>query len=181
MHNIFNFNFKILQGENVQENVHSIIAAASSKFNLVQFELLNNLIKEKWKKANDRIREKLLLLIGQIGKEAVNCKQVKPGQAILQLLWEMAHIPEIPKHLVERAFAEHLATINEITLNKDAVIITEKLLTNVTNLILLRYDVNMFSTVLMILRRTHIVCFQQSNNYMPSASKLSKLVIFVLT
>ena len=62
-----------------------------------------------------------LLLIGQIGKEAVNSKQVKPVQAILQLLWDMAHIPEIPKHLVERAFAEHLATINEITLNKDAM------------------------------------------------------------
>ena len=53
-----------------------------------------------------------------------NCKmylQVKPVQAILQLLWDMAHIPEIPKHLVERAFAEHLATINEMTLNKDAI------------------------------------------------------------
>ena len=49
---------------------------------------------------------------------------MKPVQAILQLLWEMAHIPEIPKHLVERAFAEHLATINEMTLNKDAVSFT---------------------------------------------------------
>ena len=105
----------------MQDNVYSIIAAASSKFSLPQFELLNTLIKEKWLKSNDRIREKLLLLIGQIGKEAVNCKQVKPSQAILQLLWDMAHIPEIPKHLVERAFAEHLATINEINLNKDAV------------------------------------------------------------
>ena len=111
----------IFQGENVQDNVHSIIAAASSKFSLQQFELLNKLIKDKWLKSNDRIREKLLLLIGQIGKEAVNSKQVKPVQAILQLLWDMAHIPEIPKHLVERAFAEHLATINEITLNKDAI------------------------------------------------------------
>ena len=46
---------------------------------------------------------------------------MKPVQAILALLWDMAHIPEIPKHLVERAFAEHLATINEMTLNKDAV------------------------------------------------------------
>ena len=110
-----------VQGENVQDNVHSIIAAASSKFSLTQFELLNKLIKEKWLQSNDRIREKLLLLIGQIGKEAVNSKQVKPVQAILQLLWDMAHIPEIPKHLVERAFAEHLATINEMTLNKDAV------------------------------------------------------------
>jgi ubiquitin carboxyl-terminal hydrolase 9/24 len=105
----------------VQDNVHGIIAAAASKFSLAQFELLNRLIKEKWAECNDRSREKLLLLIGQIGKEAVNSKQVKPVQAILQLLWDMAHIPEIPKHLVERAFAEHLATINEMTLNKDAI------------------------------------------------------------
>ena len=75
----------------------------------------------KWQESNDRIREKLLQLIGQIGKEAVNSKQVKPVQAILHLLWEMAHISEISKHLVERAFAEHLATINEMTLNKDAI------------------------------------------------------------
>eukprot|EP00090_Calanus_glacialis_P047045 TRINITY_DN9530_c0_g1_i3.p1 TRINITY_DN9530_c0_g1~~TRINITY_DN9530_c0_g1_i3.p1 ORF type:complete len:2633 (-),score=502.34 TRINITY_DN9530_c0_g1_i3:271-7929(-) len=111
------------EGENshVQDNVYGIIAAAASKFSLAQFELLNKLIKGKWLESNDRIREKLLQLIGQIGKEAVNSKQVKPVQAILQLLWEMAHIPEIPKHLVERAFAEHLATINEMTLNKDAI------------------------------------------------------------
>ena len=101
--------------------MYGIIAAAASKFSLAQFELLNKLIKVKWQESNDRIREKLLQLIGQISKEAVNSKQVKPVQAILQLLWEMAYIPEIPKHLVERAFAKRLATINEMTLNKDAV------------------------------------------------------------
>ena len=77
----------------MQDNVHGIISAAASKFSLARFELLNRLIKEK-------------LLIGQIGKEAVNSKQVKSVQAILQLLWDMAHIPEIPKRLVARAFAE---------------------------------------------------------------------------
>ena len=106
------------ENSHVQDNVHGIIAAAARKFNQQQFELLNRLIKEKWVEANDRSREKLLQLTGQIGKEAVNSKQVKPVQAILQLLWDMAHIPEIPKHLVERAFAEHLATSNEMTLNK---------------------------------------------------------------
>jgi len=105
----------------VMDNVYGIMAAAAGKFSLTQFELLNKLIKDKWTQANDRIREKLLQLIGQIGKEAISAKQVKPVQAILQLLWDMAHIPEIPKHLVERAFAEHLSTITEMTLNKDAV------------------------------------------------------------
>ena len=77
----------LLQGENVQDNVHSIIAAAASKFSHTQFELLNKLIKDKWLESNDRIREKLLLLIGQIGKEAVNSKQV-----ILASHWPMISI-----------------------------------------------------------------------------------------
>ena len=56
----------------MQDNVYGIIAAAASKFSLAQFELLNKLIKVKWQESNDRIREKLLQLIGQIGKEAVS-------------------------------------------------------------------------------------------------------------
>ena len=52
--------------------MYGIIAAAASKFSLAQFELLNKLIKVKWQESNDRIREKLLQLIGQIGKEAVS-------------------------------------------------------------------------------------------------------------
>ena len=46
---------------------------------------------------------------------------MKPVQANLALLWDIAHLPEIPKHLVGRAFDEHLAIINDMTLNKDAV------------------------------------------------------------
>ena len=106
-------------GENrhVWDNVHGIISAAASKFSLAQFELLSRLIKEKWAECNIWTRENLLRLIRQIGKEAVNSYQAKSVEAILQLLWDMAHVPEIPKYHVERAFAEHLATNNEMTLN----------------------------------------------------------------
>ena len=105
-------------GENrhVWDNVHGIISAAASKFSLAQFELLSRLIKKKWAECNGWSKEKLLQLIRQIGKEAVNSYQAKSVEAILQLLWDMAHVPEIPKYHVERAFAEHLA-INEMTLN----------------------------------------------------------------
>jgi hypothetical protein len=41
-----------------------------------------SLIKEKWGKSNDRVREKLLVFIGQIGREA---KQVKPT-SLLRLI-----------------------------------------------------------------------------------------------
>ena len=107
------------EGENVQDNVLSIITAAASKFSPDQCELLNKLVTEKWLESNDTIREKLLLLIGQRVKEAVISKQVKPVQGILVLLWEMAHTTEISKHLLERASAIHLATINQMTFNKD--------------------------------------------------------------
>ena len=108
------------EGENshVMDNVHGVLAAASGKFNLAQFDLLNRLIRDKWQGSGDRIREKLIRLVGQIGKEGVNAKATKPAAAILQLLWELAHWPELPRQLVEHALKEHLDTISEINLNK---------------------------------------------------------------
>ena len=98
--------------------MHGVLAAASGKFNLAQFDLLNRLIRDKWQGSGDRIREKLIRLVGQIGKEGVNAKATKPAAAILQLLWELAHWPELPRQLVEHALKEHLDTISEINLNK---------------------------------------------------------------
>ena len=79
---------------NVMDNVYSIMSGAANKFSLAQFEHLTSLIKEKWEISNDRIREKLLALIGQIGKEA---KQIKSTQTILQLLWEVSHLEALPQ------------------------------------------------------------------------------------
>ena len=59
------------------DNVYTIMAGAAAKFSLAQFEHLTGLIKEKWNTSNDRVREKLLALIGQIGREA---KQIKSTQ-----------------------------------------------------------------------------------------------------
>lgn len=98
------------------DNIHGMFAGAAAKFSLSQFELMTKLIKETWEKANDRVREKLLVLIGQIGKEA---NQMKSTQAILELLWEMAHLPNLPKVLVEKAMQEQLSILTEMTQNKD--------------------------------------------------------------
>lgn len=103
----------------VVENVHAIMAGASAKFSLSQLEHLTGLIRESWEsKTNDRAREKLLGLIGQIGKEAT---QSKSTQAILQLLWEVSHLHQLPKHLVEQALKEHLSILTEMSYNRDAV------------------------------------------------------------
>ena len=99
------------------DNIFNIIAGAASKFSLNQIEHITGLIKEKWSKSNDRLREKLLVLTGQIGREA---KQIKSTQAILKLLWDNAHLPSLPKVLVERALSEQLAILTEMTTNKDS-------------------------------------------------------------
>ena len=54
----------------VIDNIHSIIAAAGVKFNSQQLEHLFILIQKSWEVENDRMRVKLLSLIGKIGREA---------------------------------------------------------------------------------------------------------------
>ncbi len=41
-------------------------------------------------------------------------------QTILELLWEISHLPELPKHLVEQALTEQLSVLTEMTFNKEA-------------------------------------------------------------
>ena len=71
------WNLQDSPNSHVMDNVYSIMAGAAAKFSLLQFEHLTTLIKEKWSTSNDRVREKLLALIGQIGREA---KQIKSTQ-----------------------------------------------------------------------------------------------------
>ena len=40
-------------------------------------------------------------------------------QAILKLLWDNAHLNNLPKHLIERALSEQLAILTDMTYNKD--------------------------------------------------------------
>ena len=54
-------------------------------------------------------------------KETVGTRSMKPTHSALALLWEVAHFPDLPRHLVERAFNEHLATLAEININVDAI------------------------------------------------------------
>ena len=65
------------------------MATAASKLNLELYEHLTSLIKKKWEISEGRVREKLLRLIGQIGREA---KQAKSIEATLQVLWEVVSV-----------------------------------------------------------------------------------------
>ncbi|TRY69996.1 hypothetical protein TCAL_02811 [Tigriopus californicus] len=102
----------------VTDNIYAIMSGAAAKFNMSQFDHLTALIKETWQNATDRVREKLLVLIGQIGKEAT---QSKSTRAILEVLWEISHVDGLPRPLVENALKEQLAILAEMTVNKVAV------------------------------------------------------------
>ena len=43
------------------------------------------------------------------------------AQAILQLLWEVSRLADLPKNLVERALGEQLDILTSMTVNRDAM------------------------------------------------------------
>ncbi len=105
----------------VADNVYGMMAASGSKLTLPQFEHLTCLVKETWERlgqSDSRGKERLLVLVGKVGKEANNNKST---QVILELLWDLSHRPKLEKDLVEKALAEQLAILNDLTFNKDAM------------------------------------------------------------
>ncbi|XP_060555692.1 ubiquitin carboxyl-terminal hydrolase 24-like isoform X1 [Ruditapes philippinarum] len=109
---------QLSQTNNVIDNIHSIIAAAAVKFDPNQLEHLLLLIQKKWQEENDKSREKLLSLIGKIGRDA---KIPKTTNQVLQLLWDLSHLPALSTHLIELALEEHLAILNDSYIVKDQV------------------------------------------------------------
>ncbi|XP_022101626.1 ubiquitin carboxyl-terminal hydrolase 24-like isoform X2 [Acanthaster planci] len=99
----------------VVENIHSIMSAAAVKFNTEQLEHLFYLIQKAWTTENDRIQEKLLSLIGRIGREVRNAKTTCK---VLELLWDLAHLPAISTPHLQHALEEQLAILcDSITVN----------------------------------------------------------------
>ncbi|XP_038074652.1 ubiquitin carboxyl-terminal hydrolase 24-like isoform X2 [Patiria miniata] len=99
----------------VVENIHSIMSAVAVKFSTEQLEHLFCLIQKAWTNENDRIQEKLLSLIGRIGREARNAKTTSK---VLELLWDLAHMPGISASHLQQALDEQLAILcDSITVN----------------------------------------------------------------
>jgi ubiquitin carboxyl-terminal hydrolase 9/24 len=102
----------------VVDNVYGILAGAVAKFSLAQIEHLTQLTDQTWQKVNDSTKDKLLNMIGRVGREAT---QFKASQAVLQLLWKLAHQEGLSRPLLEKALAEHLEILSQLTINKDGV------------------------------------------------------------
>uniref|UniRef100_A0A8C9VNZ6 Ubiquitin specific peptidase 24 n=1 Tax=Scleropages formosus TaxID=113540 RepID=A0A8C9VNZ6_SCLFO len=108
------------QSSTVIENIHTIIAAAAVKFNFDQLGHLFLLIQKSWEVESDRVRQKLLSLIGRIGREHVFLYLIL-GCFVLELLWDLAHLPTLPTGLVQQALDEHLTILSDAYAVKETV------------------------------------------------------------
>ncbi|XP_040263749.1 ubiquitin carboxyl-terminal hydrolase 24 isoform X3 [Bufo bufo] len=106
------------QSSTVIENIHTIIAAAAVKFSSDQLNHLFVLIQKSWETESDRVRQKLLSLIGRIGREARN--ETTTGK-VLEVLWDLAHLPTLPSNLIQQALEEHLAILSDAYAVKETV------------------------------------------------------------
>uniref|UniRef100_A0A3B4YJE4 Ubiquitin carboxyl-terminal hydrolase 24 n=1 Tax=Seriola lalandi dorsalis TaxID=1841481 RepID=A0A3B4YJE4_SERLL len=106
------------QSSTVIENIHTIIAAAAVKFSFDQLSHLFVLIQKSWEVESDRVRQKLLSLIGRIGREARS--ETTTGK-VLEVLWELAHLPTLPTSLVQQALEEHLGILSDAYAVKETV------------------------------------------------------------
>ncbi|XP_076873154.1 ubiquitin carboxyl-terminal hydrolase 24 isoform X4 [Brachyhypopomus gauderio] len=106
------------QSSTVIENIHTIIAAAAVKFNFEQLTHLFVLIQKSWEVESDRVRQKLLSLIGRIGREA---RSETTTVKVLEVLWELAHLPTLPTTLVQQALEEHLTILSDAYAVKETI------------------------------------------------------------
>uniref|UniRef100_A0A2K6E181 Ubiquitin carboxyl-terminal hydrolase 24 n=1 Tax=Macaca nemestrina TaxID=9545 RepID=A0A2K6E181_MACNE len=112
------------QSSTVIENIHTIIAAAAVKFNSDQLNHLFVLIQKSWETESDRVRQKLLSLIGRIGREArfeTTSGKLQMLKAAIYVLWELAHLPTLPSSLIQQALEEHLTILSDAYAVKEAI------------------------------------------------------------
>ncbi|CAL4091223.1 unnamed protein product, partial [Meganyctiphanes norvegica] len=94
----------------VTDNIHRIMSTAATRFNPYQFDHLLGLTRKSWDDGNDRLREKLLSFIGKIGQDS---RLGRTAEKMLDALWELARVSDLPVRLVHQAMNEHLTILNE--------------------------------------------------------------------
>ncbi|XP_064477292.1 ubiquitin carboxyl-terminal hydrolase 24-like isoform X2 [Ornithodoros turicata] len=101
----------------VIDNIHGIVAAASTKFSTQQFDHLILLIGKAWRNGTDAAWKRLLTFIGKLGKES---SQGKTSTKLLDLLWELSHSSLLSKAHAEQVVEEFFNILTELT-NRDSV------------------------------------------------------------
>ncbi|CAF3766292.1 unnamed protein product [Rotaria magnacalcarata] len=91
------------------DHLFTIIASAAAKFNLQQLNYLIEFICSSWKTETILIQEKLIELLGTIGKE---CPKESAAR-VLEILWDMAHSERLSRPMLDHILYYHLRIFSE--------------------------------------------------------------------
>ncbi|UJR33560.1 hypothetical protein I4U23_020999 [Adineta vaga] len=91
------------------DHLFTLIASAAAKFNLQQLNFLIEFICSSWKIETDLIQEKLIELLGAIGREC----QKESAARILEVLWDMAHEDRLSRYMLDHILYSHLHIFSE--------------------------------------------------------------------
>ncbi|UJR13683.1 hypothetical protein I4U23_000695 [Adineta vaga] len=91
------------------DHLFTLIASAAAKFNLEQLNHLIGLIYNSWKTETILIQEKLIDLLGAIGREC----QKDSAARVLEILWDMAHEERLSRSMLEHLLHCHLRVFSE--------------------------------------------------------------------
>ncbi|CAF2054268.1 unnamed protein product [Rotaria magnacalcarata] len=91
------------------DHLFTLIASAAAKFNLEQLNHLIGFIHSSWKSETVLIQEKLIELLGAIGREC----QKDSAARVLEVLWDMAHEDRISRSMLDHLLHCHLRVFSE--------------------------------------------------------------------
>uniref|UniRef100_A0A8C4R0F6 ubiquitinyl hydrolase 1 n=1 Tax=Eptatretus burgeri TaxID=7764 RepID=A0A8C4R0F6_EPTBU len=107
------------QSPPVMDNLHAVVAVAAAKLGSKQLEHLLALIQKSWESESDRVRQKLLSLLGRIGRDS---RFEVTTAKVLQVLWSVAHGELLSPDLIERALSEHFGVLSDSYPQPDTLI-----------------------------------------------------------
>ncbi|CAF0908766.1 unnamed protein product [Adineta steineri] len=91
------------------DHLFTLIASAAAKFNLQQLDYLIEFIYDSWKIETILIQEKLIELLGAIGREC----QKESAARVLEILWDMAHEEHLSRSMLDNILYCHLRIFSE--------------------------------------------------------------------
>ncbi|CAF1099925.1 unnamed protein product [Rotaria sp. Silwood1] len=91
------------------DHLFTLIASAAAKFNLEQLNHLIGFIHSSWKTETILIQEKLIELLGAIGREC----QKDSAARVLEVLWDMVHEDRLSRSMLDHLLHCHLRVFSE--------------------------------------------------------------------
>uniref|UniRef100_A0A914XAR3 UBA domain-containing protein n=1 Tax=Plectus sambesii TaxID=2011161 RepID=A0A914XAR3_9BILA len=92
------------------DNVFTILAQAACKFKEPEFDHLIALILKNWSTEETRMKDRILFLLGQVGKET---SFVYTHEKVAEVLWTLSHENGLEMPLVISALRAQLGVVNE--------------------------------------------------------------------